>query len=129
MGRTASSAAAGIAAWIALVIAADFAISAFWPAYRAAKPDYAFSLGMMIARLAESTVALAFGTWVVTRIAPASRAAPWAFGIVMLLFFIPIHYWLRDKFPAWYHAYFLASLIVLPVALARAISPRPAPRA
>lgn len=115
MGRTIGAVVAGIASWLVLVIAIDFAMSLLWPEYQAAKPDYAFSLPMMIARLTESTVGLVVASWVAVRIAPASRAAPWAFGLLMLLFFVPIHHWLWDKFPLWYHAYFLASLVAIPL--------------
>jgi hypothetical protein len=115
MGRTIGSVAAGVAVWIVLVVAIDFAMSFAWPDYQAAKPDMSFSLQMKIARLAESTVALVIASLVAARIAPASRAASWALGIVLLLIFIPIHYSLWDKFPFWYHAYFLASLIAVPL--------------
>jgi len=34
---------------------------------------------------------------------------------VLLIMFLPIHYTIWDKFPIWYHLYFLSSLVVLPV--------------
>ena len=114
MLRTVLGVVAGIVAWIALVIASDFAISAVWPAYQAAKPNMSFDLAMMLARLTESTVALVIAAWIASRAAPASRQAGWGLGIVLLLCFIPIHYGLWNKFPVWYHAYFLASLVAVP---------------
>jgi hypothetical protein len=114
MVRTVLSVVAGIVAWVALVIAIDFVMSKFWPEYEAAKPLYAFTLPMMIARLTESTIALVAAAIVTARIAPLSRYAPWALGIVMFAVFAPYHYTIWAKFPVWYHAYFLTSLVAIP---------------
>ena len=40
------------------------------------------------------------------------RAARLLAGILLVLF-VPLHYSLWDKFPVWYHALFLVSLLVL----------------
>jgi hypothetical protein len=80
-----------------------------------------FTLPMMIARLTESTAALVVASLVVARITPGWRAAAAVFGVVMLAIFLPIHYSLWSKFPVWYHAYFLGSLIVAPVFVASVI--------
>ena len=45
-------------------------------------------------------------------IAKQSNAALFA-GIVLVVLFIPIHTKLWDKFPIWYHAFFLLSLVPL----------------
>ena len=37
----------------------------------------------------------------------------------MLAFFAPFHYTIWEKFPVWYHAYFLISLIAVPLLVAR----------
>jgi hypothetical protein len=124
MGRIVASVVAGIILWVALAIGIDIAMSQFWPDYVVAKHTYLFTLQMMIARLAESTIALVIASWIAARIAPASRAASWALGIVMLLFFIPVHYSLWDKFPIWYHLYFLTSLVVIPAIMGRVMGAR-----
>ncbi len=115
MLRTILSVVAGIAAWVVLVTIADRAMRAAWPEYQAAWSAMAFTLPMMIARLAESTVALIVASWAASRIAPMSRAAPWALGLVLLAIFVPIHYTIWSKFPIWYHAYFLTSLVAVSV--------------
>jgi hypothetical protein len=91
----------------------------FWPDYAAVFTAMTFTLPMMLARLAESTVALVIASLVAARVAPAWRYAGWAFGIVMLLFFAPYHASIWSKFPVWYHAYFLASLIAIPLIVTR----------
>ncbi len=113
MLRTVFSAIAGIVAWAVLVSAADFALRHAWPAYAAAVPSMAFDLPMLIARLSESTLALIIAAAIAARLAPGSRYAPLAMGIVLLAVFIPIHVGIWSKFPAWYHMTFLTSLVVV----------------
>ena len=119
MLRTVLSVVAGLVAWFVLVTIADRLMRAGWPAYQAAWGAMAFTLAMMLARLAESTAALLVASWATARIAPLSRAAPWALGIVMLAIFIPVHIGIWSKFPIWYHAYFLTSLVALPPIVAK----------
>ena len=76
----------------------------------------AFTLPMMAARLSESGVASLLSGSIAAvlgrdRLKPALIA-----GIVLLLFFIPVHYSLWHKFPVWYHLTFLSSLVILSVA-------------
>ena len=118
MVRTVLSVVAGFVAWWIVVTIIDLPMRHFWPDYAAVYKAMTFSLPMMLARLAESTVALVLAAIVTVRIAPLSRTAPWALGVVLLLFFIPIHYSIWAKFPVWYHAYFLASLVVIPLLVA-----------
>ena len=51
--------------------------------------------------------------------------APWilAWSLLVVLF-IPVHVWLWDEFPLWYHATFLVSL--LPLTAAGRVAVRPA---
>ncbi len=113
MQRAILAVIAGIVTWVVLAVGIDAGMSHFWPAYVVAKHTEIFNLDMMLARLTESTVALVVAAVVAARVAPASRLAPWAMGIVMLLIFIPVHYMVWDKFPIWYHAYFLSSLVLV----------------
>ncbi|HEX4292778.1 MAG TPA: hypothetical protein VHZ29_01455 [Rhizomicrobium sp.] len=118
MLRTVLSVIAGMAAWLVLVTIADRVMRAQWPEYQAVWSAMAFTLPMMIARLAESTAAFIIASWAAARIAPASRLAPWAFGLVMLAIFAPYHLlYIWAKFPPWYHAYFLSSLLLIPPAV------------
>src|SRR5262245_13976269 len=45
--------------------------------------------------------------------AQCNRSAVMGLGILLTVLFIPIHYNLWDKFPLWYHAAFLISLLPL----------------
>ena len=114
---------AGVVVWLVVVTVIDRTMRHFWPDYAAVFTAMTFTLPMMIARLAESTVALIVASIVTVRVAPGSRAAPWAFGILMLAFFAPFHYTIWEKFPIWYHAYFLASLIAVPVVVSSISKP------
>jgi hypothetical protein len=119
MVRTVLSVIAGVVVWLVVVTVIDRTMRAFWPDYAANFAAMTFTLPMMIARLAESTVALIIASLVAARIAPASRAALWAFGILMFLPFAYYHSTIWAKFPIWYHAYFLLSLLAVPALIAR----------
>ncbi|MBV8978569.1 MAG: hypothetical protein JO261_12350 [Alphaproteobacteria bacterium] len=120
MLRIAAGVMVGIVLWGALAVGLDFCLRTGWPDYAAVEKAMAFTVPMMLARLAESTLALLVASWAMTRIAPGSRVAPWIVGIVLLAFFVPVHYGLWTKFPIWYHAYFLSSLLALPLIVATA---------
>jgi hypothetical protein len=117
MLRTIGAVIAGAVLWFVLVTIGDRILRAQWPAYLAAWPTMAFTLPMMIARLVESTVALVIAAWVAGAVANSARAVFWALGVVMLVFFIPVHVGIWTKFPIWYHAYFLSSLLLIPLAI------------
>ncbi|MEI9930785.1 MAG: hypothetical protein WDM89_09590 [Rhizomicrobium sp.] len=118
MVRIALSVIAGVVVWIVVVTVIDRTMRNFWPDYAHVFEAMAFTLPMMLARLAESTVALIVASLVTVRVAKGQRPAPWALGILMFAFFAPYHYTLWPKFPIWYHAYFLLSLIAVPVLVA-----------
>jgi len=115
MVRTVLGVIAGVVAWLVVVTVIDRTMRYFWPDYAAVFAAMTFTLPMMIARLAESTVALIIASLVTVRVVPASRVAPWAFAILMFVPFAYFHSTIWDKFPIWYHAFFLGSLIVVPV--------------
>jgi hypothetical protein len=119
MIRTVLSVVAGVVIWLVVVTVIDRTMRYFWPDYAAVFAAMAFTLPMMIARLTESTVALIIASVATVRIAPASRLAPWAFAILMFVPFAWYHSTIWDKFPIWYHAFFLGSLIVVPVLVAK----------
>jgi len=117
--RTIFGVIAGIVAWLVIVTIIDRPMRYFWPDYAANFAAMTFTLPMMLARLTESTIALVLAAIIAIRVAPASRYVAWSFGIVMFLIFAPYHVlvvW--TKFPIWYHAYFLASLLAVPLIVA-----------
>jgi hypothetical protein len=110
---------AGVIVWLVVVTVIDRTMRHFWPDYATVFTAMTFTLPMMIARLAESTVALIIASVITARVSPASRTASWAFAIVM---FVPFAWYhttmIWAKFPIWYHAYFLLSLLAVPVLMA-----------
>jgi len=114
--RTVLGVIAAIAAWLVIVTLIDRPMRYVWPDYAANFAAMTFTLPMMLARLTESTIAVVLAAIIALRVAPTSRYAGWGFGIVMFLIFAPYHVLkIWSNFPVWYHAYFLASLIAIPL--------------
>lgn len=115
MARTVLGVIAGAVAWLVIVTLIDRPMRFFWPDYAANFTAMTFTLPMMLARLTESTIALVLAAIIALRVAPASRYAGWGFGTLMFLIFAPYHLLvIWSKFPIWYHAYFVASLLAIP---------------
>lgn len=102
----------GLAVWLAIALIAGLIIRATWPAYVSVAETMAFTLPMMIARLSISVVATIAMGFVVARITQSqiARLMP---GIILLVLFIPEHVMIWDKFPIWYHLWFLTTLVPL----------------
>ena len=114
--RSILGAVAGFVTWWIVVSLLNRGMHFAWPAYAAADmPAMVFDLPMKIARLAESSLSSVLAALVAHRVAPASRYAVPASGVLLLLFFLPVHYMIWTRFPIWYHLYFLGSLVVLPL--------------
>lgn len=115
MLRPILSVIAGFVAWMLIATAGNLVLRSAWPDYAAVEPTMAFTPVMMVSRLvvgaAASIGAGLVGAW----ISRGSRIAVGAFAATLLLFFVPVHYRLWEKFPLWYHAAFLISLPVLTV--------------
>ena len=116
MWRTVGSIIAGLVAWAAVVTILNFGLRAALPGYHAAEASLQFTLAMKFGRLTEAALTSLAAGVVVSRIAPASRWAPWLVGIITLAMFLPVHIRLWDKFPVWYHLAFLVPLVPLVVA-------------
>jgi hypothetical protein len=115
MLRAILSVIAGVVTWMVIATGGNLALRFAWPGYAEAEPTMAFTLPMLLARLvlgaAASIGAGLVGAWV----SRGSRRAVGILAAILLLFFLPVHYRLWDKFPVWYHAAFLISLVVLTV--------------
>jgi hypothetical protein len=72
-----------------------------------------FTVSMMIVRLSESAIASILSGAIAAVLGRDRLKPPLAAGIVLLLFFVPVHYSLWNRFPIWYHLTFLTSLVVL----------------
>ena len=95
--------------WFLTATILNLILRALFPGYSAAELTFAFTLPMMICRLALGLVSSLCAGLVCARIAGRSIAAKITAGIMVALF-IPAHYMLWDKFPVWYHLFFLVTL-------------------
>ena len=72
-----------------------------------------FTQAMLVDRLvlgAASSLCAGFvGAWIAKRNGIADKVLAG----ILLVAFIPVHYALWERFPAWYHLVFLASLVVI----------------
>ncbi|MFM5953309.1 MAG: hypothetical protein ACKOPE_03270 [Novosphingobium sp.] len=100
--------------WIAASIM-SLGLKSAWPDYAAAEPQMQFTFGMMAARLTMGALSTLAAGWVTHRLSISSRYAALGLGVLLLLFFIPVHIKLFAVFPLWYHILFLGSLVPLAI--------------
>lgn len=103
----------GVVVWVVVVTVLNFGLRAMMPGLHEAEATFAFTLPMLAGRLVESALATLAGGAVARLIAPSSRYAPIALGVLLTALFVPLHISLWDKFPLWYHLTFLVSLLPL----------------
>jgi hypothetical protein len=103
---------AGLAIWFLIALLAGFVIRATWPDYVSVAQAMAFTLPMKIARLAVGALATVATGFVTARIvqSPIASLIP---GINHHHHKHPQHVDLWDKFPLWYHLWFLLTLVPL----------------
>jgi len=119
MLRSVLAAVVGMVVWGVVATVINFGIRAAIPAYHTAELTMSFDLTMMLARLADSTVALVIAAYAALRIARGAETACWILAGLMLVLFVPWHIHIWTRFPVWYHAFFLTSLLVVPLAVGR----------
>jgi hypothetical protein len=113
MARRFLGVVAGVAVWMVIVTIVGVIMRGAWREYTAVADAMTFTLPMMLARLAIGALATFVAGWVTAIIARRSTFATLACGVLLLLFFIPQHIRLWNKFPVWYHLTFLLSLVPL----------------
>ncbi|HEY5238099.1 MAG TPA: hypothetical protein VIJ62_06940 [Rhizomicrobium sp.] len=114
MWRMIGGAVAGIVVWIVVVTVLNLGLRYSWHDYAAVEKAMIFTFPMMAARLLESAVSSIVSGWAAATIGKRLLSAKIA-GLVLFLLFLPLHYSIWNKFPAWYHLTFLTSLVVLSV--------------
>jgi hypothetical protein len=118
MSRLICSVAFAVVVWFVAATVGNWLIRAALPGYSAVEAAMAFTFPMQLARLALGLVSsLSAGVACAALAGPNRRAEKVVAGLMFALF-LPVHYALWDKFPVWYHVFFLASLA--PIVLAGA---------
>jgi len=112
MARNILGVVGGLVVWLIVTTVAGLVLRATWPDYVRVADVMAFTLPMMIARLAIGAVATVATGAVSARVARAAIAQLMP-GLLLLLFFIPVHASIWNKFPVWYHLTFLLTLVPL----------------
>jgi hypothetical protein len=111
MKRGIAAVLGGLVAWFVVVTAVNLVLRVSWPDYAAAEKPMAFTLGMLGVRLAMGVLASLCAGFMAAWIAKGFGMPAKVLSVLLLLAFIPVHYGLWDRFPIWYHAMFLVSLI------------------
>jgi hypothetical protein len=122
MGRKIIGVVGGLIAWIVVATILNWLMRLGWPGYAEAEKPMAFTLPMLAGRLVAGALSSVAAGVAFARIAKGGSASI-ALGVVLLAVFLPIHFGLWDKFPVWYHAVFLISLLPLAVLGARVAAP------
>jgi hypothetical protein len=108
--------AAGLVMWFLIATLLNWLLRLGLTGYASAEHSMTFTLPMLTARLLTGALASLGAGHIAARLAPVNPRPSLALGVLLLLLFIPVHYGLRDKFPVWYHAAFLISLVPLVMA-------------
>jgi hypothetical protein len=121
--RLVLSVVAGGLTAVAMAIAATMLTRSLWPAYVAAEPTKAYSLAMLIARLAVGACCAAGAAAVTTMVARDRRQVAWWLGACFLLVSLPDHLvYVWADYPAWYHIVYLAYLVPVAGLVGRCMS-------
>lgn len=113
MKRSIIAVVAAAVVWVVLVSLLDRALRLAIPGYTEAEPTFAFTLGMMLARLGIGALSSLAAGAVAALIARSAARAPWITGALFLVLFVPEHVKLWNVLPAWYHLTFLLTLVPL----------------
>ena len=99
-----------VVTWFVVATICNFILRAALPGYTAVEVAMTFTLTMKICRLIVGLISSLVAGFVCAAVAGRSRLAPKLAAVIMVLFFITVHYQLWDKFPIWYHLFFLTTL-------------------
>jgi len=100
-----------VISWFVIATIANWILRLALPGYAAVEGTMTFTLTMMICRLIFLGLMSSLGAgFVCAIIARGTRLAPIVAAVIMVLLFLPVHYMIWDKFPVWYHLFFLITL-------------------
>ncbi|MEZ5500551.1 MAG: hypothetical protein R3E77_14130 [Steroidobacteraceae bacterium] len=111
MGRAIGACLAGLIGWAILATVLNLPLRSLLDGYAAAEKSLDFTLLMQFARLLIGALASIGAGWVAARVAAAGSRVPILAGGIVLAAMIPVHAQLWAKFPLWYHAFFLLTIV------------------
>jgi hypothetical protein len=106
----------GFVVWFVVATIANLLVRAGLSGYAEAEAATRFTLPMLLARLAVGVVSSVAAGLACALVARRAFVAAKILAVVIVVFFIPVHYSLWERFPLWYHAIFLISLAPLVMA-------------
>jgi hypothetical protein len=115
--------ALGLVAWFAVATVGNLILRAGLSGYAQVESAMNFTAAMLWARLLLGVLASFAAGFVVARIVTRRRRDVLIAAALLLALFVPVHYSLWARFPAWYHVAFLVSLFVATVVGGNARSP------
>jgi hypothetical protein len=98
-----------VVTWFVVATIGNWILRAGLSGYAAVEASMDFTLTMMICRLIlglVSSLSAGFAGATIAR----NRIAPKVAAAIMVILFLPVHYMLWQKFPIWYHLFFLITL-------------------
>lgn len=113
MAKATISALVGFVIWFVAATLGNLLLRTLIPNYIAAEAVMAFTLPMLLARLAVGIFSSLVAGFACSYVARRSRKPIYVLSVIMVVFFLPVHYNLLAKFPIWYHVVFLGTLAPL----------------
>ena len=113
----------GLVVWIVVATVGNLVIRGLVSGYSEAEPAMRFTLPMLLARLSLGAVSSAAAGFVCAASMHSVPNAVKFLAVVLVIFFVPVHYSMWTQFPLWYHAVFLVSLAPLVLLGARLTRP------
>src|ERR1043166_1300974 len=98
-----------IITWFLVATIGNLIVRLAIPGYSAVEVSLNFTLTMMICRLVVGLVSSLCTVLVCAKIS-RNRIAAKIVAAIILILFLPVHYMLWNKFPVWYHLFFLITL-------------------
>ncbi len=124
MLRTVVAIVAELIVWFVVATLVNLLFRALWPGYAEVEIGMNFTLAMLLGRLLLGALSSLCAGFTLAWIAKGNGRAVKVLGILLTLVFIPVHYYVWDKFPLAYHLIFLASLLPVTLLGARLFSAR-----
>ena len=117
--------AAGCVTAVVIASVATILARALWPDYALAEPTKAYTLAMLLSRLAAGALSTTGAAIITSLIARENRRAVWWLGILFVALSLPQHLPLIGTtwygYPVWYHFGYLAYLVPIAVLTGRCL--------